>query len=259
MPLGIPLYTVAEPLNKDVAGTLRQLRSIGYRRVETAGFAGLTADEFRRQIDAAGLGCRSAHLVFNKPDPGPVFDDAHALGARFVVTSAMLPPHPGSRGEHGSEDYKQMGDRFNQLGTRAKQAGLQLAYHNHNFEFAALAGVGYDVLLASTDPELVTFELDCGWMVSAEFSPPEYFRRYPHRFTMLHIKDFVKGSKTSTSLTVDRPQGTELGRGHVDYRARRRKTQAYTTSMWSRNLRSLTLPPMEAAKTDYGYLHAITG
>src|SRR5271155_2550609 len=90
LPLGIQLYTVADALKRDVTETLKQLRSIGYRNVETAGFQGLTAIQFRHEIDAAGLQCHSAHLGFNTSDPDPLFEDAHALGAHYVVSSAML-------------------------------------------------------------------------------------------------------------------------------------------------------------------------
>jgi sugar phosphate isomerase/epimerase len=114
-----------------------------------------------------------------------------------------------------------MADRLNDLGRKAKVAGLQYAYHNHNFEFRKLDGdrIGYDVLLKYTDPALVAFEPDCGWMAAAEYNPIEYFRQYPGRYRMLHIKDFVATKGPSTSLAKDeRPQGTELGRGHIDYK-----------------------------------------
>jgi sugar phosphate isomerase/epimerase len=216
-PIGIQLYTVADALQKDVSGTLKQIRGIGYAEVETAGFASLTAKQFRAAIDDAGLACHSAHLQMNAPDLGPVFEDAQALGAHYVVCSAMLATSPGSAPT--ADDYKTLAARLNDIGKQAQQANLQYAYHNHNFEFRAFSDgkIGYDVLLAETDPALVDFELDCGWMIAAGFNPIQYFQNFPHRYKMLHIKDFVAGSKISTSLTIDRPQGTELGRGHIDY------------------------------------------
>jgi sugar phosphate isomerase/epimerase len=257
LPLGIQLYTVADALQRDVPGTLRHLRPIGYRDVETAGFLGLTAMQFREEIDAAGPQCHSAHLVFNKNDPDPIFEDAHALGAHYVVSSAMLPQRAPSASGATTEDYKQMAERLNNLGKKAKQAGLQYAYHNHNVEFTEFedGGIGYDVLLTSTDPDLVAFELDCGWMVSAGFNPVQYFRKYPHRFRMLHIKDFVKGSKISTSLTKERPQGTELGRGQIDYKPiLMAALQAGIHDYYvEQEPPFLDMTSLEAAKVDYDY------
>ncbi|MGO9598092.1 MAG: sugar phosphate isomerase/epimerase family protein, partial [Isosphaeraceae bacterium] len=219
LPIGLQLYTVADALEKDVSGTLKQISAIGYKEVETAGFAGQTAKQFREALDAAGLNCHSAHLQMNSPDLGQVFDDAHTVGAHFAVSSALFPPTAGS--PPTLDDYKKLAALINDLGQKAKQASLQYAYHNHNFEFKALDEhrVGYDILLEETDPALVAFELDCGWMIAAGYSPAQYFQNFPHRYKMLHIKDFVAGSKVSTSLAKDlRPQGTQLGRGHIDYK-----------------------------------------
>ena len=106
-PIGIQLYTVGQELQKDVGGTLKRIRTIGYTEVETAGFAGLTAKQFRDELDRTGLGCHSAHMQMNVPDLGPVFDDAHALGVHYVVSSALFPGGAGA--QPTVELYKQMG------------------------------------------------------------------------------------------------------------------------------------------------------
>ncbi len=218
LPIGLQLYSVGDDLQRDVPGTLRQVRAIGYKRVETAGLAGLTAKAFRAQLDQARLVCPSTHLPVGSHELGSLFEDAHTVGARYVVSSALFSSKSGSQ---TLDDYLGMADRLNDLGRKAKDAGLQYAYHNHNFEFRKLDDdrIGYDVLLKRTDPELVAFELDCGWMVAAGYSPIEYFHQYPGRYRMLHVKDFVATKGPSTSLAKDeRPQGTELGRGHIDYK-----------------------------------------
>jgi sugar phosphate isomerase/epimerase len=218
LPIGLQLYSVSDDLQRDVPGTLRQLRAIGYKRVETAGFAGLTAKAFRAQLDQARLVCPSTHLPVGNHELGPLFEDAHTVGAKYVVSSALFSSKSGSQ---TLDDYLGMADRLSDLGRKAKDAGLQYAYHNHNFEFRKLDGdrIGYDVLLKHTDPELVAFELDCGWMVAAGYDPINYFHRHPGRYRMLHVKDFVATNGPSTSLAKDeRPQGTELGRGHIDYK-----------------------------------------
>ena len=99
-----------------------------------------------------------------------------------------------------------MAAHMNDLGTQAKAAGLQYAYHNHNFEFERLPDgrFGYDLLLAETDSALVKFEIDCGWFTIGGADPIQYFTRHPGRFRMLHVKDLRHGysQRTCSGQTV---------------------------------------------------------
>jgi sugar phosphate isomerase/epimerase len=259
LPIGLQLYSVGDDLQRDVPGTLRQVRVIGYEQVETAGFAGLTATAFRAQLDQARLVCLSTHLPVGDHELGPLFEDAHIVGARYVVSSALFSSKSGSQ---TLDDYLAMADRLNDLGRRAQEAGLRYAYHNHNFEFRKLDGdkIGYDVLLKHTNPGLVDFELDCGWMVAAGYSPIEYFRQYPGRYRMLHVKDFIASESPSTSLAKDgRPQGTELGRGHIDYKpillaAAEAGIHDYYVEQ---EPPVLDMSALAAVKVDYQYLRAL--
>ena len=223
---GLQLYSVGAPLTKDVSGTLSQVRAIGYTQVETAGFANLTAKEFRKALDAAGLRCHSSHLDFFKTqDLGPLFDDAHTVGAHYAVSAILLPEgsHPANVNsalfQRKLDDYKRVAVNANRIALNAKQAGLQYAYHNHNYEFIDLGNgqIGYDVLLKETDPELVKFELDCGWMVMGGRDPIDYFKRYPNRYKMIHVKDFVPGTQERPMVDMQM-QGTRLGRGVINYK-----------------------------------------
>jgi sugar phosphate isomerase/epimerase len=249
VPIGLQLYSVGDDLRKDVAGTLRQVRAIGYERVETAGFGGLTAREFRTQLDRAQLVCPSTHLQMGTRALELLFDDAHTVGAHYVVSSGMF---SSKSGEQTLDDYLAMADKLNEMGRKAKAAGLQYAYHNHNFEFRKLDGdkIGYDVLLKQ----------DCGWMVAAGYSPVEYFRQYPGRYRMLHVKDFVATKRASTSLATDeRPQGTELGRGHIGYKpillaAAKAGIHDYYVEQ---EPPFLDMPTLAAVKVDYQYLRAL--
>jgi sugar phosphate isomerase/epimerase len=108
----------------------------------------------------------------------------------------------------------------NRIGEEARRAGLTYAYHNHNFEFAPQAdgAIGYDVLLKETDPQLVKFEIDCGWMVLGGRDPRDYFTRYPQRFPMIHVKDFLPAAAQGqdAKAPTEHP-GAELGHGMIDY------------------------------------------
>ena len=217
---GIQLYAVKDSLAADPGATLRRVREIGFREVETAGFAGLSAGEFRKLLDEHGLSAPSAHLDFS--DPGAAFGQAHTLGARYAASGSLRSLIPGAHsGGMSLDEAHRTAALANRLGAEARRAGLQYVYHNHHVEFAAENGtIAYDVLLAETDPALVKFEIDCGWMVLGGGNPAEYCKRYPERFPMIHVKDFLAAApRTGNAVfaTYDYP-GAELGHGIIDYR-----------------------------------------
>jgi sugar phosphate isomerase/epimerase len=262
---GIQLYTVDKELKADVNGTLATIRAIGYKEVEGAGFADLTAKQFKTALDTAGLKCSSTHFFnFGDGDPAPIFEQANMLGVRYVVSSFIGKyGHNSSGGEAGADEYKAMADFFNQLGASAKKAGLQLAYHNHNTEFKDLGQgkVGYDILIESTDPNLLKLELDCGWISAAGYNPVDYFKRFPNRYRMVHIKDFIKPSKPSTSLDHSEvPQGTVLGTGYIKYKPILTAAKAAGVEHFfvEQEPPFLGTTAIEAAKKDYQYLESIS-
>jgi sugar phosphate isomerase/epimerase len=262
---GIQLYTVDKELKADVSSTLSSIHKIGYKEVEGAGLAGLTPKQFRAALDNAGLKCSSTHFFnFGDADANLLFEQANLLGVHYTVTSLM---GKFSRKPAGAEmnvdDYKAMADFCNQLGASAKHAGLQLAYHNHNTEFKDLGHgkLGYDVFVEATDAELVKLELDCGWMIAAGQNPINYFEHYPNRYRMVHVKDFVRPDKPSTSLKQDeRPQGTVLGTGYIKYKPILTAAKAAGVEHFyvEQEPPFIGMSAMEAARQDYRYLESLS-
>src|SRR5260370_12702215 len=225
IPVGIQLYMVNADLTKDPAGTLKKLAEIGYSEVETAGFGKLSAAQFRDLLRDAGLRAPSAHLGFGTEDTGKLLDDAKTLGVEYVVSSMLPPKDEGmpacfmSLNRLSADDFRHIAANANEIGQKAKAIGLKYAYHNHNFEFRDMGDgkTGYDILLDETDPSVVKFETDCGWMKVGGKDPIEYLKRHGNRIAMLHAKDFKNITKPVTALfSPDRPIPTELGRGSVD-------------------------------------------
>ncbi|MGN6452198.1 MAG: sugar phosphate isomerase/epimerase family protein [Steroidobacteraceae bacterium] len=225
-PIGIQLYAVREDLQAQPLHTLQAVRQIGFGEVETAGFVGLSAQRFRGLLDDAGLRCPSAHLQFERGSFDTAFEQAHALGAHYaasgslrdLVSSAAAPQAaPAAAAPSRAmtlDEARRTAELANRIGEQAQRAGLQYVYHNHDFEFIPQpGGIGYDVLLEQTDPALVQFEIDCGWMIVGGRDPRSYFARYPGRFPLIHVKDFLPGA----AHRPDHP-GAELGHGMIDYR-----------------------------------------
>ncbi len=267
-PAGIQLYTVNMPMKEDPAGTLKKLRDIGFGEVESAGFGPLTSRQFRQLLDDAGMACPSAHLQFDIGDLGPTFEDAHALGAKFAASGSLRLPAAGSKTAVTSpkpgmslDDAKRTAEFANRIGEAAKRAGLQYAYHNHDAEFADQGGgaVGYDLLLRETDPELVKFEIDCGWMIFAGHNPVDYFKKHPKRFPLIHVKDFVAPGHSAATGAAHVMIGAELGHGVVDYKpifaaAAKAGLEHYFAEQEGPFSR---MDQLQAAQVDYDYLHSI--
>jgi sugar phosphate isomerase/epimerase len=159
------------------------------------------------------------------------------------------------------DDWKWNAEQFNKLGEQIKSAGLQLAYHNHNFEFRSLGSTtGYDEFIRLTHPEFVKLELDCGWMVVAGRNPVTYLTKYPDRYRMLHIKDFKNGFTPRTTLLDKKPNPpvpTELGRGQIDYvPIFRAASKGHIDAIFvEQEPPFVEMPALEAIKVDYDYIH----
>jgi sugar phosphate isomerase/epimerase len=91
-------------------------------------------------------------------------------------------------------------------GKACKSAGIQFAYHNHDFE-KTVDFIPYDFILQNTSADLVKMESDLYWFAKAGQDPVEYFNKYPGRFPLCHVKDMEAGTKIFT----------EVGNGNIDF------------------------------------------
>ena len=197
LPIGLQLYSVRNLLPKDFDGTLHQLSAAGYKEVEAAGYFNKTAAEFRHAMDQAGLRCISAHhtLVQLRSQLDELIEFGHTLGLEYIICSSSGGVHrdPTAKGDLTLDDWRYVAGEFNRIGEKLKSAGITFGMHNHVPEFAVENGVlVYDELLRLTDPKLVVFEMDCGWVTAAGHNPVDYLSRAPERFPLLHVKDMTR-------------------------------------------------------------------
>jgi sugar phosphate isomerase/epimerase len=234
LPIGIQLYTLGPEGMKDLDASLGALAKIGYRTVEIPGFMGRTAVQLKASLDRAGLKCPSAHIQARggfDGDLAKLADDLNTIGVKHaVMPSPYVPDHAmkAAAGASGADSYRRMmsaltaddwkmnADFLNQKGAALKKAGITVGYHNHNFEFAPRGETtGQDILLDRTDPALVTFEADVGWLAAAGVDPLAYIQKHKSRFTLMHVKDIKASTKPNFELKMD---PTEVGSGRIDWR-----------------------------------------
>jgi sugar phosphate isomerase/epimerase len=216
LPIGVQLYTVRNELAKDLPGTIKKVAAIGYKQVEIFDFYGKNSAEMRKLLKDNGLTAPSAHyqVAQIKSSWEQQIEYAQAIGLKYMVNAITWPPERNSL-----DDYKGLAELFNKAGEQCGKAGIQFAYHNHNFEFKMFDGVvAYDELLRLTDPKLVQFEMDCFWVTRAGKDPVEYFQRHPGRFPLLHVKDLKKGYPTTVEDDFKPGPFAEVGQGVIDWK-----------------------------------------
>ena len=196
MAVGIQLYTLRDVIGKDLSGTLQNVSKIGYKNVEAYGFDGnffsTPAKDFRKMCADLGMVISSTHTGITAENAMMYTEKAAEAGLEYLVLPSFM-----GRPEKTLDDFKKVAEEMNQIGEITKKAGIQFGYHNHNFEFRQLEGkLPYDVLLAETDPGLVTFEMDIFWVVKGGQDPIQYFEKHPGRFKLWHIKDMGNDGET---------------------------------------------------------------
>ena len=218
--MGLQLFSIREPLSKDLTGTIKQVAAIGYEDCETYGYDpvqgkyyGIKSAEFKQLLADNNLITTSGHYdftnYFNKTsDELMKFTDqciegAHSLGQKYITWPWL---NPGFR---TLENFHLLTGKLNAVGERVNKSGLGFAYHNHDYEFADLGGQNaYDIIMRDTDANLVKLQMDLYWVMhSSKLSPAELIAKQPGRFVMWHIKDMDKKTRDYS----------ELGNGSIDF------------------------------------------
>lgn len=215
-PLAIQLYTVRDAIAEDLEKALERLAELGFKQLEIYGydgkFFGKTRAEFQSILKNVGMEVISSHhttgIVNNSKGTllnnwQQSVEDLHFIGAKYMVCSYLFEE------ERTLEHYRKLPELLNQSGEITKIAGIDFAYHNHDFEFKKLEDkTVYDFILENTDSDLVKMELDLYWISKAGFHPLDYFEKYPKRFPLWHVKDMKAGSKDFA----------EIGNGTIDFK-----------------------------------------
>ena len=216
--IGIQLYTLRNQINDDVGGTLKAVADAGYKQVEPYGFPNA-----QPMIDAArdnGLAIYSSHFqwdsVVNPDDKGvPPFSDI-LQNAKDAGLTHLVVPYLADKNRKTLDDYKVTAERCNKAAEEAHTAGIQLAYHNHAFEFEPKEDgkYGYEVLMDEFSDQM-KFEVDIFWVQLGGHDPAELIRKLKGRVSQLHLKDLNKQTPVPTYNGVANEAFEELGDGII--------------------------------------------
>ncbi len=186
--VGLQLYSVRNELAEDFEGTLKKVKEMGYDYVEFAGFYGRTPEEIKAILEKLDLKCVSVHqdmTPFLESGNG-IIDYMASLGIKYVA----IPWYPRVKLEYGTPVWEETIANFKKYGEALKEAGLEMIYHNHDFEFDKIDGMTiFDRLYATLDG-ILNPQIDTCWVCYAGYDPAEYIRKYADRLSVLHLKDF---------------------------------------------------------------------
>jgi len=190
VPIGVQLYSVRHECEKDLPATLHAIAGMGYEAVEFAGYYGRGAAELRKLLDAEGLKCCGTHTALDTLEGDALAGTIafqQALGNRFLI----VPWIPEER-RKTAEDWKALAALFGGISDKLAPHGMRVGYHNHNFEFAPLAGrTAWDIFFGGTK-KAVVMQVDTGNCIEGGADPVALLERYPGRAVTIHVKEFSK-------------------------------------------------------------------
>ena len=266
-PIAVQVYSVRNEAQADLFGTLSKIKEMGYDGVEFAGLYGHSPAEVKRMCEEIGLVPVSAHVPYTDmlASPEKVIGQYAEIGCKYIAVPYLTPEF-----RPGTPAFPEVIKNIAHLGCVAKELGIQLLYHNHDFEFVKIDGkYALDILYDEVSADLLATELDTCWVNVGGVNPAEYIRKYTGRSPVVHLKDFY-GEKSDDMYELIgieakapvRPSGFEfrpVGKGLQDFPAildAARDAGAYWVVV-EQDKPSMGLTPLESIKESIDYLKTI--
>lgn len=185
--VGLQLYSIREDMKKDMDAALKSVKEMGYNCVEFAGYFGKSAEEVKALLDKYGLECVSVHQApqLFVEEGQKAADYLKTIGAKYCAV-----PHYDVNKLPGTPEWTETKAMFQQVGKLLKENGIQMMYHNHDFEFNKFEDKFLLDWIFEILPELQP-EIDTCWVHYAGYNPAEYLLKYSGKIKIVHLKDFV--------------------------------------------------------------------
>lgn len=209
---GVQMFMVRRQAATDLAGAFRAIKQAGFDQVELYPIAyKQPAAALKRMLADTGLESVAGHFDYTGRDSS--VDYAHALGLKYLVCP-MLPHEQWS----SLDGFKQAAEYFSRWAEATHAAGMQFAFHNHDYEFKPMDGSnGFTELMRGTDAKLVKLEMDVYWLTQGGQDPAAMLAKYADRAVLLHMKDRAAGAPVSYDMEKGSEHFRELGKGSLDW------------------------------------------
>lgn len=210
-PISIQLYSLRTlPSLPDILDTAG---SAGYRHVELIGSHLDNAASVKQALDERGLSVSSAHVGIGalRDRFDAVMEACKTLG----FTQLFMPSVPPDERQSPEPYWTSLGRELGRMALRARDHGIELGYHNHNWELRVQADgrTALECLFAGAGKSPLTWQVDVAWLVRGDADPVEWLERYQDRIVSVHAKDLAPaGTKT------DEDGWEDVGHGVLDWR-----------------------------------------
>ena len=207
---GLQTYSVRNQLKEDFEGTMKYIANVGYKHIEAYGlgvdgmFLGtITPQHYAKVIADLGMEFKATHCSYTPaPNAQKMVDAAKETGMEYMIVPAV----PGNL-RNSVDSWKEIAENLNKIGELCKKVDLKFGYHNHAFEFEKIDGViPQELLMESTDADLVDFEADLFWVTKGGYDPIKLIKKYPGRIKLFHVKD-----------ATPELEGTTVGQGTINF------------------------------------------
>ena len=263
-PIALQVYSVRDAATEDFEGTMRAVKEMGYDGVELAGLYGLeSAVACKKVLDKVGLELVSAHVGFDALEDDAQLDDYAATGVKFVAIPWMVAPK-------NEEELNAAIARIRNCGERCKARGIQMLYHNHDFEFEKINDKYIlDTYYAEIPADLLQTELDTCWVNVGGENPSDYVRKYTGRAPIVHLKDFTGSKSENMYALIGTDTAKEDSAGKFEFRPVGYGKQDFPSILaaaedagagWvvvEQDSPALDKTPLECAKMSIDYLKSI--
>jgi sugar phosphate isomerase/epimerase len=277
LPIGLQIYTLGDDAGRDLDASFASVAKIGYREIEMPSLFGRKPADVAAAAARAGLSISSLHLpllttgnanvLSLASDPAKIAEALTALGASWATAPILLIPNNfrPQAGENfssaiarsvavaGEDIWKRSAAQLNEKAAALRPLGIGVAYHNHNIEFAPIGKTtGWDILWRETDPSLVSFEVDIGWVAAAGRDPVAFLQHSRGRVRLLHVKDIAAGSERNFKIEM---KPAEVGAGILPWsRILPAAHAAGVRHFYVEQEPPFVIPRIEAARKSYDYL-----
>ena len=267
LPVAIQVYSVRNDAIADLRGTLEKIKEMGYDGVEFAGLYSNSPESIKQMCDEIGLVPISAHVPYAEmiADTEGVFKAYATLGCKYVAIPYLAPDD-----RPGTPNFAKVIENSKKFGKVAKDLGMTLLYHNHDFEFAMVGGkYALDILYEEVPADLLQTEIDTCWVNVGGEEPAAYVRKYAGRAPVVHLKDFYgeKSDDMYELIGIDRkaparPANFEfrpVGSGVQDFPSILKAVED-AGAEWvvvEQDNPSMDLTPLESIEKSINYLRSI--
>lgn len=267
LPVAVQIYSVRNEAKENLRDTLEKIKAMGYDGVEFAGLYHNNPEDIKKMCDEIGLVPISAHVPYLDMMGAPkgILKKYATLGCKYVAV-----PYLSDDYRPGTDCFPEVIENIKMLGKTAKELGIQLLYHNHDFEFLKIDGkYALDILYEEVPAEYLQTELDTCWVNVGGEVPAEYLLKYSGRAPVVHLKDFY-GEKSDSMYELigiksdvpQKPSGFELrpvGSGIQDFPAILKAAEK-AGAEWvvvEQDNPSMGLTPMESIAKSREYLKTL--